>query len=235
MIPKKIHYCWFGRGEMNQKALKCIESWKKHCPDYELIEWNEDNYDVNGNPYTAFLYRERKFAFLSDVVRLQKIYEEGGIYFDVDVEAVKSFDDLLDQKAFFGFETESYINTGLGFGAEPHNEAVRAMLHEYDSYMDGINETIGSPIINTRALVRLGLEQNGKLQRLKDATVYPPEYFNPYDDPTGTLNQTRNTYSIHWYAKSWMPMRKRVRSALMKPVHRLLGKDRFSWLTRKKS
>ena len=110
MIPKKIHYCWFGRGELNKKARKCISSWKKHCHDYELIEWNEDNYDVNQNAYTAYLYAEKKFAFLSDYVRLQKIYEEGGIYFDVDVEVIKSLD---SSQLFFSLKLISMLLQGL--------------------------------------------------------------------------------------------------------------------------
>ena len=118
MIPKKIHYCWFGRGELSAKAKKCIKSWKKYCPDYEIIEWNEDNFDVNQNEYTKKVYAEKKYAFLSDFARLKIIYEQGGIYLDVDVEVVKSFDDLLSSKAYFGFESNEYANTGAGFGAE---------------------------------------------------------------------------------------------------------------------
>lgn len=227
MISKKIHYCWFGRGELNKKAKMCINSWKKHCPEYELIEWNEDNYDVYQNAYTSYLYNEKKYAFLSDYARLQKVYEEGGIYFDVDVEVIKSFNDLLNEPAFFGFETDQYVASGLGFGAEAGNRAVYAMLKEYDQYLDGKHGTIGCPIANTDALVKLGLKRNGSLQRMQDVTVFPADYFNPYDDPTGTLNKTKNTYSIHWYAKSWMPMRKRIRSAIMKPVHRIIGTDLF--------
>lgn len=227
MIPKKIHYCWFGRGEMNKKALMCINSWKKYCPDYELIEWNEDNYDVYQNAYTSYLYNEKKYAFLSDYVRLQKVYEEGGIYFDVDVEVIKSFDDLLNEPAFFGFETDEYVNTGVGFGAEKHNEAVLAILKEYEPYLDGKHGYKGCPILNTEGLVKQGLIRNGKIQRFDTFTVFPQDYFNPYDDPTGTLNTTYNTYSIHWYAKSWLPMGKRVRSMLTKPVHKAFGIDVF--------
>ncbi len=235
MIPKKIHYCWFGHGELNKKARMCIASWKKYCPDYELIEWNEDNYDVYQNAYTSYLYNEKKYAFLSDYVRLQKIYEEGGIYFDVDVEAVRSFDDLLNEKAFFGFETDEYVASGLGFGAEKGNDVIYRMLKEYDLYLDGKHGTIGCPIVNTNALIKLGLKQDGSLQRLPDVTIFPWDYFNPYDDPTGVLNKTKNTHSIHWYAKSWMTPARRFRSYLTQPIHRIFGKDSLSWLKRKKS
>lgn len=101
MIPRKIHYCWFGRGEKPRLAQKCIASWKKYCPDYEIIEWNEDNFDVNRNAYTQMCYKEKKYAFLTDYLRLLIVEEHGGIYFDTDVEAVRSFDELLDNPAFF--------------------------------------------------------------------------------------------------------------------------------------
>lgn len=120
MIPRKIHYCWFGRGEKPRLAQKCIASWKKYCPDYEIIEWNEDNFDVNRNAYTQMCYKEKKYAFLTDYLRLLIVEEHGGIYFDTDVEAVRSFDELLDNPAFFGFENDRFVNTGEGFGAEPH-------------------------------------------------------------------------------------------------------------------
>lgn len=227
MIPPKIHYCWFGRNELPSKAKKCIASWKRYCPDYEIIEWNEDNFDVCQNSYTRFTYENKKYAFLSDYARLLIIYQEGGIYFDVDVEVVRSLDDLLKEKAFLGFETEQYINTGVGFGAEAGNRVVKGMLDEYNCLLKGDSGTIGCPVLNTAALTRLGLIQNGKLQNVSGATVYPVEYFNPYDDPTGKLNKTENTYSIHWFAKSWLSKRAVVRSSLMKPVHRLLGKDFF--------
>lgn len=228
MIPKKIHYCWFGRGELNKKAKKCIHSWEKYCPDYEIIEWNEDNYDINQNPYTKYTYYNKKFAFLSDYARLQIIEKEGGIYFDVDVEVVRSMDDLLTEHAFFGFETEEYINTGIGFGAEKNSELVRAMIKEYDVVLDGKHDVIGCPKLNTAALLKKGLKQNGQIQSVNGATIYPIEYFNPYDDPTGRLNKTKNTYSIHWYAKSWMKKSTQIRSTLTKPMHRILGRDFFN-------
>ena len=228
MIPKTIHYCWFGHGKLNEKAKKCISSWKKYCPDYQIIEWNEDNYDVNQNEYTSYLYRERKFAFLSDYVRLQKVYEHGGLYFDVDVEVIKSFDDLLNESAFFGFETDEYINTGLGFGAEKGNPIVRKMLDEYIPFLDGRHGYKGCPLLNTKALESFGLIRNGNMQRLQNGTVFPIDYFNPYDDPTGVLNVTSNTYSIHWYAKSWMKKSKVIRSILTKPLHRMIKKRKLA-------
>lgn len=227
MIPKKIHYCWFGKNKLPDKAIKCINSWKKYCPDYEIIEWNEDNFDVRQNGYTEFTYDNRKFAFLSDYARLQIVLKEGGLYFDVDVEIIRPLDELLVHKAFFGFETEEYVNTGVGFGAEANNLIVAGMLREYDILLDGKHGTIGCPLLNTQALMKYGLKQNGMKQTIDGAMIYPIQYFNPYDDPTGILNTTEETVSIHWYAKSWMDKKTIIRSKLTKPIHRLLGTEFF--------
>lgn len=227
MIPKKIHYCWFGRAEKPKLAQKCIESWKKYCPDYEIIEWNEDNFNVNTNAYTMMCYEQKKYAFLTDYLRLLIIYEHGGIYFDTDVETIKSFDGLLDNHAFVGFENNEYVATGLGFGAEPNNAVIKQMLSEYDSLLDGKNGTIGCPILNTNALLKFGLKQDGAFQNLEYATVYPTDYFNPYDAPTGRLKKTENTYSVHWYSGSWLTPKQRIRSAIGRPLHRIFGTDFF--------
>ena len=227
MIPKKIHYCWFGKNKLPDKAIKCINSWKKYCPDYEIIEWNEDNFDVRQNGYTEFTYDNRQFAFLSDYARLQIVLKEGGLYFDVDVEIIRPLDELLVHKAFFGFETEEYVNTGVGFGAEANNLIVAGMLREYDILLDGKHGTIGCPLLNTQALMKYGLKQNGMKQTIDGAMIYPIQYFNPYDDPTGILNTTEETVSIHWYAKSWMDKKTIIRSKLTKPIHRLLGTEFF--------
>ena len=218
MIPKKIHYCWFGKNKLPDKA---------YCPDYEIIEWNEDNFDVRQNGYTEFTYDNRKFAFLSDYARLQIVLKEGGLYFDVDVEIIRPLDELLVHKAFFGFETEEYVNTGVGFGAEANNLIVAGMLREYDILLDGKHGTIGCPLLNTQALMKYGLKQNGMKQTIDGAMIYPIQYFNPYDDPTGILNTTEETVSIHWYAKSWMDKKTIIRSKLTKPIHRLLGTEFF--------
>lgn len=225
MIPKIIHYCWFGGGGKSAKMEKCIASWRKYCPDYEFREWNETNFNIDRNPYTRWSYDNGKFAFLSDYVRLIVLEEYGGIYMDTDVELVKKPDELLNNEAFFGFENKSWVATGLGCGAVPHHPAVRAMLAEYEPLLDGQHGTIGCPRLNTAALLKLGLKQNGELQNLSGAVIYPPDYFNPYDDATGRLKLTTNTVSIHWYAKSWMDRNTVLRSILTKPLHRLFGTD----------
>lgn len=227
MIPKVIHYCWFGRGEKPKLAQKCIASWKRFCPDYEIIEWNEDNFDVHMNGYTQMCYEQKKFAFLTDYVRLVVVAEHGGIYFDTDVELLRPVDQLLTHPSFFGFEDMAHINTGVGFGAEPGNPVVQAMLAEYDELLQGDKGIIGCPILNTNALKKCGLCLNGEKQDLGIGVVYPIDYFNPYDDPTGRLNKTKNTISIHWYSKSWMSKGTIMRSKLTKPLHRVFGKGFF--------
>ncbi len=229
MIPKRIHYCWFGYGEKNKLVQKCIASWKKYCPDYEIIEWNESNFDVNKNAYMKMCYEQRKYAFLTDYVRLIVVEEYGGIYLDTDVELIRPIDELLKNQAFFGFETKEYVATGLGFGAELGNKIVVDMLGEYDVLLDCQHGLIGCPILNTKTLLRKGLIQNGKKQDIDGAIIYPCDYFNPYDDPTGILTKTKNTYSIHWYGKSWMSKKEVIRSRILKPVHRIFGTECFKW------
>jgi len=230
MIPKKIHYCWFGRGEKPKLAQKCIASWKKFCPDYEIIEWNEDNFDINSTPYTRYCYDQKKWAFLSDFVRLLVVYQHGGIYFDTDVELLCSLDKLLGYEAFFAFENSQYVASGLGFGAEAGHKTVEAMIEQYRQLkqdQQGAIEIIGCPTLNTRALIPMGLKLDGSLQTVNGAVILPTDYMNPYDDPTGRLEKTKNTISIHWYSKSALSKKSILRSKLTRPLHRIFGVDAF--------
>lgn len=225
MIPKIIHYCWFGKGEKPKLAQKCIDSWKEHCFDYKIVEWNEDNFDINTNAYTKMCFEQSKYAFLSDYLRLIVVYKYGGIYFDTDVEVIKSIDNLLDNKAFFGFETDKYINTGQGFGAEADAEIINKMISKYDFLLDGIHGTVGCPVLNTRALEEYGFQINGMYQTIDAISLFPKDYFNPYNDNTGVLTKTENTYSIHWYGKSWMNKKSVFRNKMTRVIHRMgLGK-----------
>lgn len=230
MIPKIIHYCWFGRGEKPKLAKKCVASWKKRCPDYEIVEWNEDNFDISAYPYAKFCYEQKKWAFLSDYIRLVVVEQHGGIYFDTDVELLKSLDDLLHHKAFYGFENNSHVNTGQGFGSEAHHPAVQAMLEQYRQLKpdeQGRYPVIGCPILNTQALLPFGLQLNGQRQTVAGVEIYPAEYFNPYESTTGRLNKTKNTMSVHWYSGSWMSKGTVLRSKITKPLHRVFGEDCF--------
>lgn len=236
LIPKIIHYCWFGKGEKPKLAKKCIASWKKYCPDYEIIEWNENNFDVNLNGYTKWCYENKKYAFLSDYVRLLVVYENGGLYFDTDVELIRNPDFLLKNQAFFGFETDGTevsnpknadINSGLAYGSVASGLALKNMLAEYESLLDGKHGVVMCPQLNTQALEKIGLKRDGSYQEFSWGTVYPKDYFNPYESTTGRLNKTKNTVSIHWYMGSCLSKWQKFRSMISKPLHRVLGVDFF--------
>lgn len=228
MIPKKIHYCWFGKGEKGEDVKKCIASWKKFCPDYEIIEWNEENFDIDMMPFTKQAYAAKKYAFVSDVARLYALYLHGGIYFDTDVEVIRCFDALLSSKAFLGFENEAYVANGLCFGSEKNNDFVKENLDAYRNIgflkSDGRFNMVGSPHITTGLLVKRGLIQNGKQQQIDGIMIYPPDYFNPYDCIVDRLNIGDNTYSIHRFSNSWGKKRSRTMKALIKYYHRFLRK-----------
>ena len=227
MIPKTIHYCWFGGNPKPKLAEKCIASWKKYCSGWEIIEWNEDNFDVNTNGYTRMCYDEKKYAFLSDYVRLVVVAQHGGVYFDTDVELVKPMDGLLTNDAFYCFETREYVATGLGFGSVAQGETILAMLAEYDVFLNGDMGICCCPQLNTAALSKLGLVLDGSLQRVADALILPSDYMNPFDAPMGRLTKTENTVSIHWYSASWISPWRRFRAKLMRPLHRIFGVDAF--------
>ena len=230
LIPNKIHYCWFGKNKKPKLAQKCIDSWKKYCPDYEIIEWNEDNFKINDYPYARYCLDNKKWAFLSDFVRLEVVAEYGGIYFDTDVELVKKPDELLRFEAFYGFENNQNIATGLGFGAQANHPTILAMRQQYlelQPLADGTYPEIVCPALNTEALLPFGLTLNGLRQNVAGAEILPADYLNPYDDPTGRLNKTENTISIHWYSKSWLSKGTILRSKITRPLHRMFGVDAF--------
>ena len=206
-IPKVIHYCWFGKGKMPKLAKKCIKSWKKYCPDYEIICHTEDNFDLTQNRYLNEAYKAGKWAFISDYARLKIIYENGGIYLDTDVELIKPIDDLVRLKGFMGFDEKGIVATGLGFGAEKGNKIVSEFLKDYDDIPfilpDGSFDLTPCPDRNTEALKRLGMDIENKNQTFMDVTFLPDEYLCPMDYYTGKKTITDKTYSIHHYSASW--------------------------------
>ena len=208
MIPKIIHYCWFGGNPLPDLAKKCIASWKKYCPDYEIKEWNESNFDLNCCDFVKEAYVAKKWAFVSDFARLKIVYEEGGIYLDTDVEVLKSFDNLLSNKCFLGEETSRFVATGLGFGAEKHNPIIQELLEMYIGkhfkLEDGSYDMLPCPRKNTEPLYKYGYKFSGKaIWKNEHTTVYPPEYFCPLNYETGKMYLTDRTYSIHLYNASW--------------------------------
>ena len=223
MIPKKIHYCWFGRNPIPPKTKKYIDSWKKHCPDYEIVKWSEDNYDIEKHPYMKKAYTEKKWSFVSDYARLDIIYNEGGIYLDTDVELLKPLDFVLNEKAFFARENEEFITTGLGFGAERHNSVVKMLRDMYDDQQDFIT----CPYLVTKGLCEMGFELSDKFQSINKISVYSKEVFNPFDFKTGTVSITENTVSINHYAGSWMSMSKKMRIGISRLGRRIFGMSRY--------
>lgn len=209
MIPKIIHYCWFGGKELPNEYKYYIRTWKKYCPDYQIKEWNEKNFDIEQSDYAKEAYEQKKWAFVSDYARLKIIYEEGGIYLDTDVELVKPLDDLLKEKCFLASEKTGYINTGLGFGAEKKNEIIHFLLEEYTNRhfigKNGVYDHTACPKKNTKPLRKYGYKFSlDEIIRIRDAVIFPPVYFDPMDYELGETNITENTYSIHHYASSWI-------------------------------
>lgn len=206
-IPKIIHYCWFGGTEMPEKNLKCIASWKKYCPDYEIKRWDETNYDINKNSYMKQAYEAKKWGFVPDYARLDIIYNNGGIYLDTDVEIIKNIDILLQNKAFMGFESPQFVALGLGFGAVKGNLHIKAMRDAYNGMefvnQDGSYNMLPSPNYSTEYLLQIGLVRDGSKQMLDEMLILPTEYLCPKDYETGKLNITEKTYSIHHYDASW--------------------------------
>lgn len=228
MIPKKIHYCWFGKTPKPKLYTRCIESWHRFCPDYEITEWNEDNFDCGQHPYLQWCYDHQKWAFLSDFARLLILKEHGGIYLDADVEMIRRPDQLLEHEAFLGFENETWLNTGLGFGCTQGHPITDILLQPYldmKPAADGSYRPIPCPRVNTDALLPYGLKQDGSMQQVCGAAILPVEYLNPLDDETGRLRKTGNTFSIHRFGKSWMNKKTILRSRLTRPIHRLFGVD----------
>lgn len=210
MIPKKIHYCWIGGNPLPASAKKCIASWKKYCPDYEIIEWNETNYDFTKNQYMKEALEAKKWGFVPDYARLDIIYQYGGIYLDTDVEIIKSLDSLLENKGFAGFESEQYVNFGQGFGAEAGNSVIKKLMESYDNLRfvneDGTLNMIASPAHNTEALIECGLKIENEKQIVEDCfTIYPIDYFCPKSYYDGIIRKTDNTYSIHHFDATWFP------------------------------
>lgn len=224
MIPKKIHYCWFGGNPLPPLAKKCIESWEKYCPDYEIKEWNESNFDINSNKYIREAYEAKKFAFVSDYVRLYALYNEGGVYMDTDVEVLKPIDEFLKHEAFSGFETIDTVPTGI-MGAEEKHPFFNLLLQYYTNKSfinkDGSYDMTTNVETITKYCLENGLKTNNTLQEIKGFALYPKEYFCPKDHKTGKIYLHKNTYTIHHFAGSWMTKKSRFKNYII----RILGSN----------
>lgn len=208
VIPKIIHYCWFGGNKISDLMLKCIDSWRRFCPDYEIIKWDENNFDYKQLPYMKEAYHKKKWAFVSDVARLYIVYQYGGIYLDTDVELLKGLDTLLYNDGYIGFENNNIVNTGLGFGAKQGHNLIKEMLDDYKDKNfiknDGTEDLKACPEIQTQILKRNGLIGNGEFQVIKKLAIYPPIYFNPKNPYTLLSQATKSTFSMHHYNASWL-------------------------------
>lgn len=233
MIPKKLHYCWFGRNPKPQLVQKCIESWKKYCPDWEIIEWNEDNYDISKSEFCKQAYENKKWAFVSDYARFDILNQYGGVYVDTDVEIIASIDEFLRHTLFSGYETDRWVAPGLILGGESGQDVLKSVLNAYDhaAFMENGTEnhkTVGE--FFTAALIEHGFVMNGQLAEIDGMALYPKEYFCPLDDSTGVMKKTKNTHTIHWYSKSWFDPKVRIKCKITRVFHRLFGTDCFRWL-----
>lgn len=226
MIPKIIHYCWIGNKPLPALAKKCIASWQRVMPDYEIKRWDETNYDFQKNEFMRNAYKRKKWGFVPDYARLDIIYNYGGIYLDTDVEVLKPFDEFLKYPAFCGFESEHFVAFGLGFGAEKGNKVIKGLIKPYESLDFNINSDIferislyskiqskkwqkegcvPSPILQTQFLVKnYSLKQNNTRQSLKDIEIFPSSYFCPKNQANLPI-KTQKAYSVHWYNGAWLP------------------------------
>lgn len=239
MIPKIIHYCWFGGKPLPKIAEKCIASWKKYLPGYEIKRWDESNFDVNAIPYTREAYAACKFAFVSDYARFWILYHYGGVYFDTDVEAINNMDDIISAGNFMGVEQQNderiTVAPGLGIGVIRENPLFGQMIEVY-SLAHFLNDD-GTPClkniveITTEQLQKYGLRNISEIQECCGFTIYPKDYFCPIDYDTRELKITENTRTIHHYAESWVPRSTRFKNALS----RLFGKRFMSCLIRIKA
>lgn len=240
MIPKIIHYCWFGHNPLPKLAVKCIDSWKKFLPDYDIKEWNESNFDVNIIPYVKEAYEAKKYAFVSDYARFWILYHYGGLYFDTDVEIIKNMDDIIARGPFMGRERDSKsgqatigANPGLGLGVAPGLDLYKEILDFYESLHFRLDD--GSLNLQTvvkyvtSILIKHGLKDRDEIQECAGLFVYPKEYFCPkfYDD--FKICKTKNTVSIHHYAGSWQPIdiQKDHKRAIFRRNHNIIYKTYY--------
>ncbi|KKI91439.1 glycosyl transferase [Bacillus sp. SA1-12] len=231
-IPKIIHYCWFGGKEKPNIVQKSIVSWKRYLPDYEIIEWNEQNFDISFNTYVNEAYKSGKFAFVSDYVRVYALYNFGGIYLDTDVEVFKSFDDLLHHESFWGFEQENYIATST-IGAKKGNELIKSFLETYHEKNfineDGSFNELTNVAIVSKLLKNIGVKMNGQFQEVKGlGSFYPQTYFSPFDYINCRKFITENTYAMHHFYKSWLPPKAKLKSNIKTIAAKVIGGENIA-------
>lgn len=227
-IPKIIHYCWISDEEYPDLVKKCMDSWKKYLPDYEFIKWDSTNFDMKICEYTKQAYEAKKYTWVSDYIRLYALYHIGGIYLDCDIEVVKNFDQLLENKGFTCFETEKLVAAWI-FGSQKGNPIFKQFLDYYDNSSfikeNGEYDLTANPVPITKICCKNGLKLNGKEQNLGDLVVYPMTYFCPYNPyRKGSSRFTKKTYAIHWFNGSWLKEEEKKRNLMEKKYVDLFGK-----------
>jgi mannosyltransferase OCH1-like enzyme len=235
MIPKIIHYCWFGGNPLPPKAKKCLKSWKKYFPAHEIKEWNETNYDVNKIPYTKGAYQAKKYAFVSDYARFDLLYQYGGLYFDTDVEVINCFDSILEKGQFLGMETTGRINPGIGCAFNTGETVLKEILETYHvlDFSHSAKNNITIVDICTDIFTRHGFQNNNTIQTIAGVNIYPTEYFNPVDFDTHYLRKTANTLSIHHGEASWVDGKRRTTAFIHRWLCRIFGKKTGAFLSSK--
>ena len=234
MIPKVINYCWFGGNALSDKEIECINSWKKYCPDYKIIRWDETNFDITSNRYISEAYAKGKWAFVSDYARFKILYENGGLYFDTDVEIIRPIDDIVLRGPFFGLEHTDHelgdmcINPGLVMGACKGECIYKEIIDHYDAvdFDDACDFTNTKTVVEivTELFLKYGFCSSCNIQQIEGFYLYPPEYFSPMDYKTGLINITNNTRSIHRYSGTWLsPEAKKIQNARYRLV-RIFGR-----------
>jgi mannosyltransferase OCH1-like enzyme len=223
MIPKIIHYCWFGENQLTKIEQKCVASWKKYFPDYEIKKWNESNYNVHKIVYIDEAYAAKKYAFVSDYARFDILYQYGGLYFDTDVEVIKPFDDILSRGAFMGCENQGSIitvNPGLGLASPPGLDIYKEILNVYSKLsfinIDGDFNLTTVVQYTTEVLKNYGLANKDEIQNIQGITIYPKEYFCPDLLFLKLTKLSKNTHSIHHYAGSWLTGKNRIKNIIYK-------------------
>ena len=222
MIPKVIHYIWLGGKPLPKIAEKCIKSWKKFCPDYEIKRWDESNLDVNKYQFTKDAYAAKKFAFVSDVFRTEILYNEGGIYLDIDVELIKPIDEVLKGfECVMGFETSNLLNPGLFIATKKGNQDLNEILENYKTIKFDANRLIELTVCEfyTKYYEQKGLVRENKTQQIENTKFYSADYFSPIDVITNKKKITKNTYSIHWFNASWYTPKQKFKNRIKKVLN----------------
>lgn len=235
MIPHKIHYCWFGGKEKPAKVMQYIETWKKIFPNYEIIEWNETNFDINSCRYTSEAYEACKYAFVTDYVRLVALFKVGGIYFDTDIEARKKIDDLVDKYSMIlGFEDDHYVMTGF-MASEPGLKCFADLIEIYNSkkfvLFDGKFDLLPNPVVVTKIMESYGLIANGHAQEFgNNYAIYPVDKFSAYNIAYQKLEITENACLVHHCMGSWQTPKEKFKPWIKSKIIKICGKENFEMI-----